>query len=114
MGNTYDLVASQGATFDVDISWTDASGNAIDLTGYTGQMKVKKNYGATEIIELTSANGRIVISAPTSGVVKLLISSTDTASLANGTYKYDLMMDSGTAVTKLLSGAFTVDESITI
>ena len=37
----YSFVIEQGATFELELQYTDPEGNAIDLNGYNGRMQTR-------------------------------------------------------------------------
>ncbi len=103
----------QGATFSREIFWKDERKQPVDLTGYTARMQVRARTDAsTTIVELTTANSKITLT-PSTGKIALTISASDTASLAAGTYLYDLEMVNGSAVYRLLEGKFEVYAEVT-
>jgi len=65
---TLNIVIEQGATFQKKLTWADdidfpASGNPIDITGYTARMQLREEKDSPDpaILELTDGNGRITI-----------------------------------------------------
>lgn len=107
------FIIEQGATFGHVLTWKDSSGTAINITGYTARMKIKKNYDAsTSLIDLTTENGRISLGGA-AGTITLTISASDTDSLTQGVYVYDLEMVSGSTVTRLLQGSINVVRQVT-
>ena len=107
----YSFVIEQGATLNFQIDWTDSDGNPIDLTGYHARMQVRPTVASeTVIIELTTENGRITLLDNT---VTLDISADDTEALPVGAYKYDLEIQTGAEVIRLVQGSFTVSPEVT-
>ena len=107
------LIIDQGANFSSDITVKDANGNAFDLTGYTTEAKMAKGYASTRTrTTITSA----VASDPTTGVVSLTLTSTQTAALdAPERYVYDVEItqtSSGT-VTRVIEGIITTRPNVT-
>ena len=43
----YSFTVEQGATLNFEIQYTDANGNPIDLTGYSGLMQIRSNYSGS-------------------------------------------------------------------
>lgn len=85
----------------------------VDLAGYTARMKVRDKVGGTELLLLTTANGRIAID-DTLKTITLTVSATDTELLTFVKGVYDLEMVSGTGVvTPLSEGSFRVTKEIT-
>lgn len=111
---TYDFEIEQGATLLKPIVWKDSDGNPVNLTGYTAKMQVRQNVSASDVLlELSTTNGRLSISAM-SGQVTMIFSATTTAAITWSRGKYDLELTAldGT-VTRLLEGEITVSKEIT-
>ena len=120
MADTYDITIDQGATYALNVAYKDSSGTAIPLTGYSARMMVRTVVNAsTTLLSLTSSAGGtgnttgLSITAAT-GLIDIVISSTDTAGLPRGNAVYDLeiVAPSG-VVTRLLEGAVLVDPEVT-
>ncbi len=111
---TYNLVIEQGATFTATVTWRDAANALVNLTGYTARMQIRATVAAgTFAIELTNANGRIVLGGAL-GTIDLTIAAADTALIGAGSYVYDLELVSGSAVvTRLIQGTATVVAEVT-
>lgn len=111
--NKLDFCIQQGETWTRQITW-DIDGTPVNITAYTGRMFLKRDYSdSAAAFELTTGNGRIILTTPASGVFTLSISATLTDTLS-GEYVYDLEMESGSgAVTVLLRGVISVLPSVT-
>ncbi len=109
-----DLYIEQGATYAQPIVWKDSNGDAVDLTGYTARMQVRKTISATAvIIELTTENGRITLGGD-NGTITLEITAEDTAALEQFAGVYDLELEASNGfVTRLLEGQVTVSKEVT-
>lgn len=108
---TYNITAPQGATWDRTFTVT-VGGTALNLTGYTAAMQVRESADAgTAIISLTNGSG--ITLGGTAGTVAVLISSALTAGAAAGSYSYDLELNSGSTITRLLEGSFNVTGNVT-
>ena len=108
----HDFEIEQGATFDYLLTLKDSSDVVIDLTGYTASMQIRKTERDSKVIkELTESSG-ITITA-LSGTLRLIISATDTTSFNFKTGVYDLKIDSGSKVTRILEGNITLDKQVT-
>lgn len=108
----YDLAIPQGATFDRTLT-VEIGGEALDLTGYTAAMDVRKEYeSATADLELTNTAG--IELGGNLGTVRILITATQTGALTAGNYKYDLELyaPDGT-VTRLIYGDVNVSREVT-
>ena len=108
------FIIEQGATFGQTLTLKDSAGSAINLTGFTGAMSLKRNPSATDtILSLTTSNGRMTING-SAGTVALLISATDTATLEADDGVFDIEITSGAAVvTRLIEGTYSIRRNIT-
>jgi hypothetical protein len=108
----YNLVCDQATTFNFQFQIKNDS-TPWDLTGYTGTMTVRPFVGATTTTVVAStANGRMVLTALT-GRINVTLSAATTADIAAGRYSYDLVLDSGSEVTRILEGKFIVTGAVT-
>jgi tRNA threonylcarbamoyladenosine modification (KEOPS) complex Pcc1 subunit len=105
----YTLTIEQGATLSLVLTYKDSSSNLVNLTGYTARMMLRSAFtSASNVISLTTENGRIALGG-SAGTITLTISATDTAALAAPQYGvYDLELVSGSTITRLIQGTFTV------
>lgn len=102
------LVVTQGDTLQV--TWTlcsDAAGTTpINITGRTYALKAKNSAGSTILTATctvpTGTDGRVVCTA----------SAATTGAIAAGAYAYDLEETSGSTVTTIVAGPFTVREDV--
>ena len=111
---TYGLTVDQGATFQSILTWTNPDGSAIDLSGYSARMKIRRRTTSQEVLEeLTTDNGKLTLGG-TAGTVTLSLSHTETAALPAGQHQYDLELVSSLGeVTRLIMGYFVVRSEIT-
>ncbi len=109
-----DLVIEAGATFAYSLTWNDAAGTPVDVTGYKARMQFRTDYAATDpFLELTTENGGIVVGAA-AGRIDLLISAVDTDAIAEPGGVYDLELESGGGVvTRLLMGGVSISPQVT-
>jgi hypothetical protein len=108
----YNLVCDQATTFNFQFQIKNDS-TPWDLTGYTGTMTVRPFVGATTTTVVAStANGAMVLTALT-GRINITLSAATTAAITAGRYAYDLVLDSGTEVTRILEGKFIVTGAVT-
>ena len=113
MANTYNMVVEQGATYTLSITYKDPTGNAIDLTAYTARMMVRSSHAApSPILTLTTENGAIEL-GDANGTINLTIDAANTANLPATNSVYDLELDNGSAVTRLIEGVFQVKPEVT-
>lgn len=113
MATYEDLSFMEGSDFSYDVTLTDSAGAAIDLTGYTFYMTVKKaksNSDENAIFKKTVTT----IPNPTLGIVTIPIVRTDTLNVTPGIYPYDIKYESGTnAVRTVLYGNFKIIQGVT-
>jgi hypothetical protein len=108
----YSLVCDQATTFNFQFQIKNDS-TPWDLTGYTGTMTIRPFVGSTTTTVVAStANGRMVLTALT-GRVNVTLDATVTGNIAAGRYAYDLVLDSGGEVTRILEGPFIVTGAVT-
>jgi hypothetical protein len=116
MSAKYNLVCDQATTFNFQFQvQNNVSGTTTpwNLTGYTGTMTVRPFVGAsTTTVVASTANGRMVFDA-LNGRITVTIDATTTGAIDAGRYAYDLVVDSGGTVTRLLEGKFIVTGAVT-
>tara|TARA_Y100000004_G_scaffold51147_1_gene56549 strand:+ start:337 stop:705 length:369 start_codon:yes stop_codon:yes gene_type:complete len=121
MATVYNFSATQGSQLSVRLNVKDASGDAIDLTGYGVRGVVKYRYSSTSsLVDLSptivsGVNG----AAYQSGLVDVYLSGSQTAELPVGDFVYDIeKFPTGAsnlegAVDKILAGGFLVYPQVT-
>jgi len=108
----YNLVCDQATTFNFQFQIKNDS-TPWNLTGYTGVMTVRPFVGAqTTTVVASTANGRMVLTVLT-GRINVTLDAATTAAIAAGRYAYDLVLDSGSSVTRILEGKFIVTGAVT-
>lgn len=108
---TYNIVSYQGATYDLTLTYK-IDGSAVDLTGYTAAMQVRSNATSTAtILDLSSGSG--ITLGGTAGTIAVLVSAETMGAATPGTYVYDFELDSGSQITRLLQGSFTIQSEVT-
>lgn len=112
----YDFKIERGETFTRTITWKDAVGNPVDITGWTARMYIKVKPGATSsLIQLTTTNAKLVLGA-TAGTIQINLTAAETAALTTPNKKavYDLeLVSSAGAVKKLLKGTISLLDEVT-
>jgi len=111
--STYDIAAEQGTDYTATLTYANSSGTAINITGYSARMQVRRSAGSADaVITLTSASGITLGGA--AGTVAIAIPAAALTVVAAGNYVYDLELVSGAGVvTKLISGDFIVTGEVT-
>jgi hypothetical protein len=111
LAGTYNIICEQGATFSRQITVVNADSTEPDFNSSTARMQVRPNVTSTTILlELTTENGRISL---LDNVISLLVAATDTDALVTGTYVYDLEIQTGINVIRLVEGSFRVSPQVT-
>jgi hypothetical protein len=84
-----------------------------NLNGYTGTMTVRPFVGAqTTTVVATTENGRMVFD-PGNGRITVTLSAATTGDITAGRYSYDLVLNSGGTITRILEGKFIVTGAVT-
>lgn len=107
------MLCEQGATFQLMLTWRDGSGNAVDMTGFTGKMQVRKSKGAADALLTLTTDPDGGIEFNDAGGILLIITSEQTTDLDEGQYVYDLEINTGSTIVRLLEGAFVVNGEVT-
>ncbi len=112
MSAKYNLVCDQATTFNFAFQILNDN-TPWDLTNYDVTMTVRPFVGAaTTTVVATNDNGRVAIDGP-NGRITVVLSDTTTADIDAGRYSYDLVIDSGSVVTRILEGKFIVTGAVT-
>ena len=112
MSAKFNLVCDQATTFNFQFQILNDQ-TAWNLTGYTGTMTVRPFVGAsTTTVVASTANGRMVLTA-LQGRINVTLSADITADIVAGRYSYDLVLDSGSSINRILEGKFIVTGAVT-
>ena len=120
----YSFIIEQGATTNFQINWTDASGSAIDLTGYHARMQLRPSVDSdTVYISLSSSlqsdgtginlSGSNFETPLQSGSLAVYISAYSSSLLNFNEAYYDLEMVKQSTVTRLLEGKVKLSKNVT-
>jgi hypothetical protein len=108
---TYNITAYQGATYNLNLTWA-IGGTAVNLTNYTAAMQVRESIrSSSTILNLTSGSG--ITLGGTAGTIVVNVSADTMGSATAGNYVYDLELDSGSEVTRLIQGTFAIQAEVT-
>ena len=109
----YNIIIEQGATFNLPITWKNNAGNPYNLTGYTARMQVRQyKESVTSLVTVTTENGGIALGGAL-GTVTVTISATATAALPACDAVYDLELETGSTVIRLLEGKAIISREVT-
>lgn len=110
------LTIEQGADYLLALQFLDANSAPVDLTGYVMTMQVRPTVSdSLVLVELSTANGKIVITDPTNGEFQLQLTADDTATLC-GSGVYDLKMVgpvADPATSRFIQGKVTISSQVT-
>ena len=107
----YNMICPQGATFSKRLTWTIGD-DPVNLSGYTARMQAREKYSsANPIFTLSTSDGSI--SLDNQGNIDILIDADSTESIFPKEYVYDLELDSGSEVYRLVEGKFIVTPEVT-
>jgi len=108
---TYNITAYQGATYKLSLSYTVADA-PVNLTNYTAAMQVRESTSSpSTILDLSTDSG--ITLGGTAGTIEINVSAETMELAPAGTYVYDLELDSGQEVTRLIQGGFAIQAEVT-
>jgi hypothetical protein len=124
LAGKYSFIIQEGATFNLQINWTDSEGTPIDLENYHARMQIRPNVDSDVILlELSSSlsedgsgillngiNGDIAYS---SGSIGIHIAANTTETLKFSEASYDLEMVQDEVVIRLLEGRVKLSKNVT-
>lgn len=120
----YNITIEQGATYKIELQYKDSNNQPIDLTGYSGRMQIRPSIGSTtSYLYLSSSlnadgtglnfSGSNGTTPPISGAIGIFISAATSSLLTFTTGVYDLEIQSGSVVTRLLQGNVQLSKEVT-
>jgi hypothetical protein len=108
MSGKYNIVAEQGATFNLNFR-VETDGTAWNLSDYTFAMQVRRSTSSsTTLLNITSATMTSL------GRVSVTVSAATMSDVPAGRWVYDIeLTSSGDEVTRILEGRFIVSPQVT-
>ena len=103
------LVLDQGVDLEATFTVRNEDSSALNLTGYTGEAKIKKHPAATKY-------NSFIVTFPNrvNGQIKVALASTATTAIEGGRYVYDLVLTSPNAYkTRPIQGNVLVIPGVT-
>lgn len=108
----YNFVLEQGTDKELSLIWKDSVGTPVDLTGYTARMQMRPSKSSeTVLLDLSTENGLIQLGGVT-GAISLIFTEALTNTLTRSGV-YDLELNSGNKVTRLIEGEITLSKGVT-
>lgn len=102
------ILIEQGTDFSAIIDVTDNDNNPYDLTSYTVNSQMRKNYASSSATTFVASHNGVF------GQINLTLPNSVTVDLEPGRYLYDVEMTSnGGGVTRVVEGVATVTPGIT-
>jgi len=111
MSASYNIVCEQGTTFNFIFTIKNDE-TPWDLTNYTATMTVRPFIGASTTVIVATTSNYITLGT-TNGQVTVNIPASVTAGFKANSNAYDLILDSGTEVKRILEGQFVVTGAVT-
>lgn len=109
--DVYDIAIDQGSDYQLEITVVDSSSQIVDLTGYSarGQIRPKKDS------DILTTSFVCSIINPTLGKISVSLTNGVTATIAAGTYYYDIEVYTPTDayVKRILQGKAKVIQEVT-
>jgi len=102
------IFIDQHTDFQITVDVTDASGNVLNLTGYTAAAQMRKTYGSSSV---SATFGTSIVAA--TGKVTLTLTDAVTGALDSGRYVYDMTVTSGSTTTRVIERQAIVTPSVT-
>ncbi|MGW4641819.1 hypothetical protein ACWEN6_25095 [Sphaerisporangium sp. NPDC004334] len=119
MSGLYPFTHDQGTTLDRTLTYKNAAGAPIDITGWTGRMQIRSSSGRTLYATLASAgeaDGTITLGGA-AGTIRLLVAASATSGWQFRLAYYDLELTYPSAtpplVRRLLHGPFVLSPEVT-
>jgi hypothetical protein len=104
-----ELTLEQYANFSTSINVDDASGNAINLFGYTAASQIRKSYYST-----TATNFTASVTGVANGELTISMTAANTANMSPGRYLYDVVITSPTSIkTRVVEGIVVILPGVT-
>jgi hypothetical protein len=104
------LTIDQGSDFSAEIQVEDSSGDAANLTGFTGAGQIRKTYSSS-----TATNFGVTVTNAGNGLLTLTLSNTVTNAMKAGRYVYDVEITktSDGEKTRVVEGQITINPGVT-
>ena len=116
MAGKLDIEVEQGTTWVRDIIWKDSSKTAIDVTGYSAALQIRRlKDDTTALLSIASGTSALVVGT-TDGKFTITLTATVTGNLDFETAFYDFKVTSPSpylVATRLLEGEVTLNKAVT-
>lgn len=122
MSNLLNIAIDQGSSLVYTFTLQNDDASPYVLTGFDARLQVRRTYGDTSVlINCTVANGKLVLTNPTLGILTLVLTPADTSSIRFNNkdddalecvYDLELIRPDG-RVYKPAKGAFVISREVT-
>ena len=104
------LSINSDTTFKQSFNLTENDGSALDLTNYTYAAQLRKHSSSN-----TSTSFTVTAPNPTAGEIVISLSPSDTSSLKEGRYVYDIVItnNNDNAKTRVIEGSAILTKTVT-
>lgn len=102
------LTVDQGSDFSSVVTVTDSDGVLVDLTNYTYRGQIRKTYTSSTAVDFA-----ITANTPTNGELTISLTASQTSNMKAGRYVYDVEIESGNVVTRVVEGQMEVTPRVT-
>ena len=104
------LYIDQGSTFSTTVFVKNDDETPFDLTLYTAAGQIRKSYSSSTKVDFTLE----IANPATLGQINLSLTPTQTSTLEEGRYVYDIeVTSSGDVITRVVEGLVTVSPQVT-
>lgn len=108
MAQISNLYIDQGCDYSVTVDVTDATGEPMDLTGYTAEAQIRRTYSSL------TTTATFTTSVATNGTVTISLTNTQTTAIESGRYVYDLnITDTNDNTTRVIEGQVIITPGVT-
>lgn len=109
MGTVNNLYIDQGTTFNAVVQVFDDNGDPYNLSGYTANAQIRKNY-ATNTVAATFTTS---VQSAANGTIALGLTASETGNLKYGRYVYDVEIYGSGLTLRPVEGIVTVYPQVT-
>lgn len=109
--SSVNLTINTGATFSANFSVVDTSSSSFNFSGWSGSSQIAKSVSIGSS-SYALATFRVGFSTSIQGRFNISLGSTQTRSLKEGRYVYDVLVSSGSTVYRIIEGNILVKPGI--
>jgi hypothetical protein len=109
----YDFTVWQGATWYREITYKTTAGVVVNLSAYSARMTIRRVFGSTPLLSLTSSPGGGIVLAATAPNMVVTITDAQTLALTFSSAVYDLVIVApGGTVDRILQGRVSLSPEV--